>query len=336
MTTALAPTTNLPPGPPPRSANILSQLQFMREFGRDPLAFIGDLYDRYGDTVYFRIGDFNVFLLANPDHIHEVTVRQASKFHKGSDYKDTERGLARFLGNGLLTSDGEFWKRQRKLVQPALHVRRIEAYADTMVTYAEQMLDGWEDGARLDIDDEMMRLTLLIVARTLFDADASGAAARIGEVMTVFQRMANDPDILPNWVPTPKHLRERGALRDMDDIIYSIINERRGTDGHIDDRGDLLSMLLLAQDDEDGEGMTDKQVRDEAVTLFLAGHETTANALNWTWYLLAHNPEAEAKLHAELDAVLGGRSPTLTSRVSSSGDRSTEGGGSQNGSPWGG
>ncbi|RMF78257.1 MAG: cytochrome P450 [Chloroflexi bacterium] len=297
-----------PPSLPKVRKNPVSQIRFVRQIRGDMISVLSQWFATYGDIVHFQIGDdFHGYVLRHPDDAHAVTVTHAAKLHKTQNYKHPTRGLAYFLGNGLLVSDGEFWRRQRRLMQPAFHTQRIAAYGQTMVDYTRQVLDEWDGKRRLDVDHEMMRLTLMIVARTLFDTDASGDAMVVNEAMTIFQRMMNDVDIFPHWLPTPKHLRQRRALREIDAIIYGMIRERRAAQ---EDRGDLLSMLLMASDDDDT-GMTDKQVRDEAVTLFIAGHETTANALNWTWYLLAQNPAVEAKLHAEIDATLKGQPPTL-------------------------
>jgi cytochrome P450 len=248
-------------------------------------------------------------MLYHPDDVHDVLVKRASKFYKP---RQTKTIFNRFLGNGLIVSDGDFWKRQRKLAQPAFHTRRIEAYAQTMVEYTHKLMDGWHDGEARDADQEMMKLTMSIVAKTLFDADVSGDADEIGAAMTVIQEIVNKQfnsllPPLPEWIPTQENRREHKAVEALDRVIGRIINERRASG---EDKGDLLSMLLLAED-ENGERMTDSQVRDEAMTLFLAGHETTSNALTWTWYLLSQHPEVEAKLHDELAIVLGGRAPTL-------------------------
>ena len=304
--------TNLktPPGPPAAN-NLLSQLQFFQHVQADMLAVLNAGFRDHGDLWMLDIGGKRNFLIKKPDHIYEITVRQADKFHKPQDYTDPLRGLARFLGNGLLTSDGAFWRKQRKLVAPAMHTQRITKYADTMVFYTVQMLEGWAGKQELDVDDAMMRATLQIVAKTLFNADVSQDAGRVSNAMAVLQEMNGNnitlESLLPTWIPTPRRRREALAVRDLDEIIYGIIRERRKSS---EDTGDLLSMLLLSLD-EDGQGMSDKEVRDEAVTMFLAGHETTANALNWTWVLLAQNPEVEARLHEELDRVLAGRVPSL-------------------------
>jgi cytochrome P450 len=214
------------------------------------------------------------------------------------------------FGEGLLTSEGDFWLRQRRLAQPAFHRARIASYAATMVEYTQRLLENWRSGEERDAHQEMMRLTLQIVAKTLFDADVEREARDVGKSLQLLLELgANFKRTLfiPHWVPTPTNLRIKREIASIENILYRIIEERRAS-GH--DAGDLLSMLLHAQD-EDGSRMTDRQLRDETITLFLAGHETTASTLSWTWWLLAQNPAVESKLYAELDAVLGGRPPSL-------------------------
>lgn len=298
---------NFPPGPPSIGSHPVQQYLYYRRFLEDPLGRVTRWMAEYGDVWHYRDGDTHQYSIANPDMIYEILVKQAPLFFKGPVYTSERGGLARFMGQGLVTSNGEFWKRQRRLVAPAFHTQRITAYADTMVDYTLDRIDGWQDGATLDIDDEMMQLTLLIVGRTLFDADTSTTVNQVKRAVDVVQKASNTATLLPHWVPTPLRIRSYIANRLLDKIVYGFINERRATG---EDRGDLLSMLLLSED-ENGERMTDKQARDEAVTLILAGHETTANALNWTWWLLAQYPQVEAKLHRELDDVLHGRPPAL-------------------------
>jgi cytochrome P450 len=300
----------LPPGPQaPR--NFIQLLQLMRKFETDMLGYVTRSFQQYGGIWKIEAGKEIQYMISDPDLIQEVTVKQADKFDKGPDYVDPQRGLARFLGSGLLTNNGEFWKKQRKLVAPAFHTKRIEAYAQAMVDATQDMLDRWHGQTALDVDDEMMRVTLQIVVKTLFNVDISAEAKRIGDAMTALQQMVGNNStiekLLPMWIPTPQRGRSKKAVADLDEIIYRLIAEWRKESK---DNGDLLSMLLLARDD-DGNGMSDKQVRDEAVTLFLAGHDTTANTLNWTFYLLAQNPDIEAKLHHEIDTVLEGSVPTL-------------------------
>lgn len=298
---------NFPAGPQAIPNNLLKQYSFYKGFLADPLGKLTNWFTEYGDVFHFAVGEGHQYMVANPDMIREILVRQSDIFIKGGDYTDEKQGLARFMGQGLVTSNGEFWKRQRRLVAPAFHTKRISAYADTMVSYGLQTMDMWQDGDTIDVDDAMMELTLMIVGRTLFDADASTTADSVKHAVEVIQEASNTATLLPHWVPTPLRIRAKQATKTLDEIVYQFINERRASG---DDKGDLLSMLLLSED-ADGERMTDKQVRDEAVTLFLAGHETTANTLNWTWWLLAQYPEAEAKLHQELDTVLQGQAPTL-------------------------
>jgi cytochrome P450 len=301
-----APITALP-GPTPVKG-FVNTVRSLLAFSNDVIGRLDGLKHTYGDMVMMDLGgDFRQVLLSGPEEIHQVMVSQAAKFHKDDSYKDSERGLARFLGNGLIISDGEFWKRQRKLAAPALHAVRINNYAETMVDYTDRVVAGWSDGSQLDIHKEMKKLTMMIVAKTLFNADVSGEAERVHHALEALQDVAGSFSMLPPWVPTPRELRGRQAKKDLYEIILRLIRERRETGR---DEGDLLSMLLLARD-EDGSMMSEEQARDEALTLFLAGHETTANNLSWTLWLLSQHPEIMAKLQHELDTVLGGRLPTL-------------------------
>jgi len=282
------------------------------EFREDPLKLLHEV-NTLGDLVRARFGPFPVFFVLHPDLVHHVLVEVPEKYYKN---RLSKRALKKSLGNGLLTSDGDFWKRQRKLVQPAFHAKRIESYAQVMVDHAGRMLDRWQDGATRDISEDMMQLTLGIVAKTLYDGDVAEEAQAIGEAIGIAQTAAmsrfNSLFPPPEWLPTPLHRQEDQAIQTINDTIMRLINERRAAG---EDKGDLLSMLLLAVDEDAGASgggrqMTDVQARDEAFTLFTAGHETTALTLTWTWLLLAQNPEAETRLHDELDSVLGGRPPT--------------------------
>jgi cytochrome P450 len=272
----------------------------------DPLAYFTEILRTYGDIVGVKILNFRIFLINHPDMIEDVLVNHPRKFVKGRVLQANKR----VFGKGLLTSEGDFWLRQRRLAQPAFHRARIAGYASTMVQYAERLIDEWHDGEERDIHAEMMRITLHVVAKTLFDADVEGEAHEIGkslEQLLLIGANFRRTIFVPQWLPTPTNRRLEKAISHIERVLYRIIAERR-TSGR--DAGDLLSMLLAAQDD-DGSRMTDQQLRDEAITLFLAGHETTANTLAWTWWLLAQNPAVEAKLHAELDAVLDGRPAAL-------------------------
>jgi cytochrome P450 len=291
--------------PSPKRKPIMGHLM---EFRRDPLGFLLNAAQVYGDLVYFKFGPQDIFFINHPDTIRDVLVTNTRNFTKS-------RGLEmakRFLGEGLLTSEGEFHRRQRRLAQPAFHHKRIQSYANLMAEYGERRRAHWQDGQTLDIAQEMMGLTLAIVGKTLFDADVEGEAKEIGraltDIMHMFDRITTPFPWLLELLPLPSNYRFARARARLDETIYRIINERRATG---EDRGDLLSMLLLATDTEgDGTGMSDRQLRDEAMTIFLAGHETTANALTWTWYLLSQHSEVEARLHEEIDSVLQGRLPT--------------------------
>jgi cytochrome P450 len=282
--------------------------QFMVEIARNPLAMMIAMKEAHGDIAHWRIGPQNIYLFSHPDLIRDVLVTNGRNFHKS-------RGLERarrLLGNGLLTSEGEFHLRQRRLAQPAFHRQRIAAYAVTMGTHAERTSLRWHDGQTVDMHTEMMRLTLGIVSRTLFDADVENESAEIGDALTTAFESFNVA-MLPFTEYLEKlplrSVRRFNAARDtLDRTIYRMIEERRDSG---EDKGDLLSMLLMATDTEgDGTGMSDLQLRDEALTIFLAGHETTANALTWTWFLLSQNPDVETRLHREVDSVLGRRIPS--------------------------
>jgi cytochrome P450 len=280
----------------------------LKEFGRDQLGTMTRWAREYGDLVSARFGHRHVVFANHPDLVEEVLVNQNRKFIKHYRLRQTRRTL----GLGLLTSEGEFWRGQRKLAQPAFHRDRIAAYGRLMVDFTERLLKSWHDGQVRDVHDDMMRLTLEIVAKTLFDAEIAGETVQASAAMETLMRsfIARTGSLLapPHWFPTPLNLRVERAISRLERILAQVISERRA--GGLD-RGDLLSMLLHAQDDESGRQMSDHQLRDEVMTLFMAGHETTANTLAWTWVLLSAHPQAEARLHAELDDVLGDRPPTL-------------------------
>jgi cytochrome P450 len=293
-----------PPGPSRTLASVLP-------FGlrRDPLAYITNLARTHGDIAHTVAAGEHLVLLSHPQLVKDVLVTHQRNFRKG-------RGLERarrLLGDGLLTSETDTHLRQRRLIQPAFHKERIAAYASAMTEYADRVQRGWTDGGTVDASQEMMRLTLAVVGRTLFNADVEAQARNVGEALTAvldsfWTTMLPLADFLEK-LPIRVLTRGKVARAQLDAIVYGMIAERRRSPG---DRGDLLSMLLLAQDEEQGgRGMTDAQVRDEAMTIFLAGHETTANALAWTWHLLSGAPEVEARLHDEVDRVLGGRLPTM-------------------------
>jgi cytochrome P450 len=280
--------------------------------GRNPLAFFENLAKTYGDYVHVHMAGEHLYLVSDPPAIRDVLVTDQRLFMKGRGLERAKR----LLGEGLLTSEGAVHVRQRRLMQPAFHRDRIASYATVMTEYADRVRHGWTDGAQIDAAQDMARLTLGVVGKTLFDADVESQAKDVGLALaatmeTFWMLMLPFPDLLER-LPIPALRRSRAARETLDRIIYGMIAERRKSPS---DRGDLLSMLLMAQDEEATEGasrgMTDLQVRDEAMTIFLAGHETTANALAWTWYLLSQAPDVEARLHEEVDRVLGGRLPTV-------------------------
>jgi cytochrome P450 len=289
----------------PRGGRVMGN---MREFNSDPLAFIERCAREFGDVVLTRFLNVPVLFLYHPGHIEYVLASGSKNFIKAAVVRSPF--FRRLAGNGLVSSEGDFWRRQRRLAQPAFHRDRVEAYARTMVGFAEEMLAGWGDGRTLDAHEEMLLLTQRVVAQTLFTADVADDSGEIaealGRIVRPFASQTTLKWILDNRLPTPGHLRFNRDVRRIDRFVYRLISERRASG---EDTGDLLSMLLRAQD-EDGGGMTDQQLRDELMTIFLAGHETTAVALTWAWYLLAQHPEAEAKLAAELGEVLGGRAAT--------------------------
>lgn len=281
----------------------------MREFNRDSLGFIERAQRDYGDIVWMRFLYVPALFLYHPNEIEYVLSANPRNFRKAMSLRSNF--FQRLVGNGLLTSEGEEWKRQRRLSSPAFHRHRISAYADTMVGYTNRLTANWQPGEARDMHREMMRLTLEIVVRCLFSADVSNDVDHVGdtlkELVKPFAAQATLKWILDNRLPTPTHLRFNKFVKRIDDVVYRIIAERRASGK---DEGDLLSMLLAARDD-DGSQMTDQQLRDEVMTLFLAGHETTALTLTWTWYLLGKHPGVEKKFHDELDEVLGGRPATM-------------------------
>jgi cytochrome P450 len=270
---------------------------------RDPFGFPVRCAREFGDVVRFRIGTMSLYMLSHPEHIEYVLRGNHKNFIKDRG----TRLLTSFLGEGLLTSEGDLWRRQRRLSQPAFQVDQVQKYTAVMADASQQMLAGWRPDETRDVHADMMRLTLEIVAQTLFSASAAGNADVVAAVMDVIMTHFAGFSVWFPWferVPTPGNLRYRRAVRRLDAIIYDTIALRRA--GKVGD--DLLARLLAARD-EDGSAMSDRQLRDELVTLFLAGHETTALALSYAFHLLAQQPEADRRLAAELDDVLHGRPP---------------------------
>jgi cytochrome P450 len=300
---------HVPPGPPHHF--LLGNAGEIRQ--RGGYNFVLETMRAYGDICRYHVLRWPVHLLSHPDYIKHVLQDN----HRNYDKKVfAYRALRLILGNGLLTSDGDFWLRQRRLAQPAFHRQRIEGFGRIMTNAAQAMLQQWQGYAKqqqvFDVAQEMMRLTLRVAGETLFTIDLTNDADEVGQALSYALLQVNarlyQPFPLPLWLPTPKNRRVGQALRTLDRVVTAIIEEHRRTP---EAREDLLSMFMLAQDEETGERMNDQQLLDEVKTMLLAGHETTANALNWTWYLLAQHPAVEAKLAAELAAVLAGRLPTI-------------------------
>ncbi len=292
-----------PPGPR-RGAPVRSTLAFRR----DILGLVEGMQRRYGDLARWRVGTIRFYLVAQPEWVRDILVTRHRLFIKS-------RALQRarvLLGEGLLTSEGDFHLRQRRLAQPAFHHERVAALAGEIAAISARTAEGWRTGETVDAGREMNRMTLAIAGRTLFGAAVEDEADEIGWALTdalgLFSRLSNPLAPLLDRLPVPATRRFHRARERLDATILRMIEERRRSG---EDRADLLGLLLAARDEEgDGGGMSDAQLRDETLTIFLAGHETTANALAWAWHLLGQNPEAEARFHAEVDGVLGGRLPS--------------------------
>jgi cytochrome P450 len=283
------------------------------EVRRDPLGFLMETVRRHGDVARYRLGTLTSFLVTHPDGVRHVLQDNVSNYTKDHLSYMTARWV---LGNGLLTSQGTFWLRQRRLAQPAFHRQRIAAMAGQMVRAASRMLEGWEPraarGEPVGMMSEMMQLTFRIVGEALFGTELGPQSARVSQAFTELSEQISTRfrtfRLLPPVLPFGEDRVFRAARRALDETVLHIISERRRKN---EDTGDLLSMFMLARDEETGEQMDDRQLRDEILTMLLAGHETTATTLGWIWALLEKHPRAEARLHEELNAVLGGRLPTV-------------------------
>lgn len=275
---------------------------------RDPLTFLRRAREQFGDVLRFRIGPVALHYLFHPDHVRRVLSDNPKNYLRGWQY----RLLSRLFGDGLVASEGPSWLRQRRLAQPAFSRQRLAGYASVMVDATAQLLSRWSAdaaGKAVEIAPEMSRLALAIASRTLFDRDVSRAADQVGKSFAVVRQYLemrfNHPFTSPpSWVPTPANRRFKQAARALNEVVLALVQGRR-REGR--DHGDLLSMLMQARDEETGESMTDDQLRSEALTFLIAGHETTATALSWTWYLLAAHPSIRQRVRAEVEAVLGER-----------------------------
>lgn len=289
-------------GPPRFGLKMLGVLQ------RDPLNTFAGLQKQYGDVVRIKLPLATGYVIADPALIENVLLRDHHSFRKDV----LTRELTFLMGNGLLTSEGDHWKRVRKLAAPPLTKRAITAYADNMVGVAGQWVKTFTPGQSRNVHGDLMKMTLEIVSRTLFGTGLPEGADQVGvalhTAMDYFMNYTRSiKRIIPKWLPIPAHLRMRKAIKTIDATLMQIIAQRRATLN--EEAIDLVSLLLRARDDE-GSGLTDQQLRDEAITIFLAGHETVALALAYTLMLLAQHPEAQAKAHAEIDSVLRGRPAT--------------------------
>ncbi|WBB80652.1 cytochrome P450 [Micromonospora sp. WMMD882] len=307
-------TTNATPrlAPGPRGTFLLGNLLDLR---RDLIGFLRQVSGEYGDIVRFTVAGFTVHLVTHPDHLRHVLQVNSRNYDKQShEY----RPLKLAFGEGLFTSDGDFWKKQRRLMQPAFHRQRILALGEHIVRDVVERVDAWQPyaqrGESLDVAAEMVALSMNVATKSLFstglrgDEEVTTIARNLDTVIGYCLYRTMVPFAPPPRVPTRRNREFTAAMTSLDGIIYRIIGERREHGG---DTYDLLSMLLEARDEETGEGMPDKQMRDEIATLLLGGYETTSNQLSWAWYELSRNPDVEARLHEELDRVLGDRLPTV-------------------------
>ncbi|MEI1277218.1 cytochrome P450 [Leptospira venezuelensis] len=292
---------NLPPG-----VFGIRALPYVSKLAKDPIGFFQVMQSKFGNSARFGLRQVVFHLITQPEDIKRVLQENNQNYHKGVFYKE----LGRILGKGLLNSEGEFWKKQRKLIQPSFHKQRISEFVEIMAQETEKTSENWKKISSLDISKEMMRLTFAIVGRTLFRTEVESYAARIEHSLKIALELVTKriTKIFPlpfSW-PTPDNLKLKRALKDMHSVVDELIAERKKNPSN-----DLISMLLEVRDEETGETMSESQVRDEAITLLLAGHETTANALSWGFYLLSKHPEICEKVREEANRVLGNKTPTL-------------------------
>lgn len=294
----------LPPGPPAWKG--ISNLKALR---KDALSFLLQMSEQYGGVCRFYVGYIPITFVSDPDAVRHVVQENHRNYNKQT------RGFAvlrELLGNGLLTSEGSFWLRQRRLAQPAFHRQRLSAFAGMISDAAKSLSDDWSrrTATPFDLTEDMMKLTLVIVSRALFGTDLGAQAGVVDEAFSAALEYAKDRltqiVMLPRWIPTPGNLKANAALGQLNGVVYGVIEKRRSE--RQEGRHDLLAMLMEAKDEDTGEQMSNGQLRDEVMTLMLAGHETSANALSWTFALLSKNPDARTKLEAEVDA-LGGKTP---------------------------
>lgn len=273
-------------------------------------SYVG-LWRTYGDVARIRVGPMTIHQFVRPEHIRHIMVTNASNYPKGASHDK----LRIALGNGLLTSDGPFWQRQRRLMQPTYTPKGVTRFAQIMTESSQEMLERWRRPAKLGvtlaINQEMMRLTMSVISRSMFNVDISKDFRQAGDALLGILEFAASRSMSfidpPMWLPTRGNRRFNHAMETLDTFLYGIIDERRKQPPG----DDLLSMLMTVKDEETGQMMTRENLRDEVLITFFAGHETTATLLTWTWYLLSRHPHVEEKLHHELAAVLNGRTPTV-------------------------
>ena len=280
----------------------------------EPIPLFEHLHTTFGRIAHYRFMGTTIVFVNDPEWINEILVNQAGSFER----ERTLRRMKILLGEGLITADDPIHKRQRRIAAPAFHRQRIAGYAGQIVQSAVAAADAWKEGAEIDIADEMMHLSLQVVARTLFDSEVTAEVLSVRDavnsIMDLYYFLIAFPKLesVLHW-PIPGVMKFRRERRRLDKVVAGMIASRRGLPREeLEQRGDLLSMLMAARDEGgDGSGMSDVQVRDEVLTIFLAGYETVANGLAWTWYLLSQNPEAADKMYAEVADVLGGRAATM-------------------------
>jgi cytochrome P450 len=297
--------TRRPPGP----RDLVFGLRLARRFSRDPLPFLNELVRDYGDIAMFRLGPYRACLVNCPDLIQRVLVADRHVFPKHPRHCHIIRG---FSGDSVFVTDGDDWLRQRRLVQPAFHANRMERYAAATVAQTQRLLRGWSPGKEIDLVGAMAELALTGIAQALFDVDVSQRVAELGKALRIHAKtLRNDfrsAVLLPDWLPIASKRQKRWAVRCLGGLVWQMIRERRATG---DDHGDVLSMLLLAKDEQgDGGRMTDQQAHDEAMIMLIAGQDDTTAALSWCWCLLARHPEVEARFRQEVAAVVGDRAAT--------------------------
>ncbi|WP_425614692.1 cytochrome P450 [Anatilimnocola sp. NA78] len=295
--------------PGPRGNWLLGSLPALRQ---DMLGFFENCHREYGDAAYFRVGQRRSMLLSHPADIEQVLVTDNKQFIKNFAVSFFLRPL---LGNGLLVNEGQDWLRQRRLIQPTFARPRLEYYSLSMVELTRRMLSQWRVGEERDLAREMMQLTMAIAGKTLLGVDVG---SRYGEVVECLEAVMRDflarfrsPLPIPFWLPTFGNWKLKRTIRRLDSVLQQMIDERRAAiEGHGELQGDFLSLLISARDENDGRPLSNQQLRDEVMTMFLAGHETTANALSWTWYLLGQHPDEQRRVRQEVDDVLEGREAT--------------------------